>query len=86
MISVELFVTIIIGFCALAGGVIATYVALVIKITRLATKLDAVEKELTEEKESNKEYKEETSTKLTGIYKALNEIKILIERNKNGNS
>lgn len=80
--SIELFITIIFGFGALAGGVVATYVSMVVKITRVATKLDHVENELKEEKTLNEEYKKETSTKLTGIYKALSEIKLLIERNK----
>ena len=78
--TIELFITIVIGFSALAGGVIATYVALVIKITKVATHVEHIEKDLAEEKESNEKYKNETSTKLTGIYKALNEIKILIAK------
>lgn len=76
--TIELFVTMGFGFATLAGGVIATYVALVVKITKVATKLDHVEKELIEEKQSNEQYKNETSIKLSGIYKALTEIKILI--------
>ena len=80
--SKELIVTIFLGLCALAGGVIGTYVALVVKITKVDTRLEHVEEGLKEEKEANEKYKSETSTKLTGIYKALNEIKLLIAKNK----
>ena len=80
--TIEIFLSIVFGFGALAGGVIGTYVALVVKITKVATKLDHVESELMEEKNSNEKYKQETSTKLSGIYRALTEIKVLIASKK----
>lgn len=73
-------ISIVFGFMALGGGVIATYVALVVKITKLDTKVGHIEKDLHEEKLSNEKYKDEAKAQFAGIYKAINEVKLLIER------
>ena len=73
-------ISVIFGFIALSGGVIATYVALVIKITKLDTKVSHIEVELKDEKTANEKYKEESTRQFAGIYRAINEVKLLIER------